>query len=55
MLESKIFTIMIIFRLLEGCKVLCFEPNFKPVILTRNEMADILLRRIEHGNFIDLG
>lgn len=41
-------------RLLEGCKVLCFEPHFKPVILTRHEVSEILLRRIENGNSIEL-
>jgi len=32
-----------------------FQPNFKPVILTRNEQSEILLRRIEYGNSIELG
>lgn len=47
--------IIIIFRLLEACRVLNFEPNFKPVILKRNEVSEILLRRIEHGNVLELG
>ncbi|XP_060843962.1 RAD50-interacting protein 1 [Rhopalosiphum padi] len=42
-------------RLLEACRVLNFEPNFKPVILKRNEVSEILLRRIEHGNVLELG
>ncbi|XP_060856696.1 RAD50-interacting protein 1 [Metopolophium dirhodum] len=42
-------------RLLEACRVLNFEPNFKPVILKRNEVSEILLRRIEHGNALELG
>jgi len=47
--------IIIIIRLLEACRVLNFEPNFKPVILKRNEVSEILLRRIEHGNVLELG
>lgn len=39
------------FRLLEACNVLC-QPNFKPVILTKHEMSEILLRRIDLGNSI---
>jgi len=46
---------IIIFRLLEACRVLNFEHNFKPVILKRNEVSEILLRRIEHGNALELG
>ncbi|XP_050438401.1 RAD50-interacting protein 1 isoform X2 [Adelges cooleyi] len=42
-------------RLLEACNVLCFEPNFQPTVLTHNEVSEILLRRIEHGNSIELG
>lgn len=45
---------IIIFRLLEACRVLNFEPNFKPVILKRNEVSEILLHRIEHGNVLEL-
>lgn len=41
-------------RLLEACRVLNFEPNFKPVILKRNEVSEILLHRIEHGNVLEL-
>ncbi|XP_025419598.1 RAD50-interacting protein 1 isoform X2 [Sipha flava] len=41
-------------RLLEACRVLCFEPNFKPVTLTQNEVSEILLRRIEHGNSFEI-
>jgi len=47
--------IIIIFRLLEASRVLNLEPNFKPVILKRNEVSEILLRRIEHGNALEMG
>ncbi|VVC45233.1 Hypothetical protein CINCED_3A025352 [Cinara cedri] len=40
-------------RLLEACKILCFDPNFKPVVLKRNEVSEILLRRIENGNSLE--
>jgi len=38
---------------MEACRVLCFEPNFKPVTITQNEVSEILIHRIEHGNSID--